>query len=775
MQSKVLWLLAVGLGALLLATTAQAAGTGRVTGTVVKSDGSPVADADVELVDLHWRVRVDDEGRFAFDSVPVGTHVLVVDSLRDGSVARKVVVAEGETLTLELGTELRVHSEAIVVSASPGAQRMLEVASAADVLAGEELRRLAQPTIGATLANQVGVHQTGFGIGASRPILRGLGGDRVRMLEGGVGTGDISETSPDHAVTAEALTAERIEILRGPATLLYGSNAIGGVVNVIDESIPSHLPHSPIAGTIDLGAGSVADERDASAVLRGGAGRWAWSLRGMRLETDDFSIPGFAETEEEHAEHGEEGDEEENPHGVLSNSDVTSTQVGAGLTWFLGERGESGFFGVSVSGFDSDYGVPGGHEHGEEEGHEEEGGEEHEPGEEEGDVRIAMERLRYDLEGAWTRPFGMFAAVKARLGVTDYEHDEIEPSGEIGTHFENDAWEGRLEFVQRQEGALTGALGLQAGSRDFSAMGEEAVVPPNNTDNLDLFLFEEVDLESSKLQFGARWANRDIRVDDPAMPDRDFSAVSGSIGWVWTPGESAIGISLARSVKFPAAEELYSNGPHAATRTFEIGDPTLGEETSLGFDLFYRLDVERLRAEVTFFVNDFDDFIYPAFTGEVEDGFDVVQFSHQDAEFRGAELDLTWELIHAEETHPHLDLRLMGDFVEAELADGSTVPRTPPLRLGAGLDYRTSRWFASAEVRWTDDQTDVAENETPTEGSTVVNAAVGYRLLGKSTIYDLLLRANNLTDEEVRLHTSYLKDVAPQPGRDFNLSLRISF
>ena len=756
-----------------LATPTFAAETGTIVGTVSLADGTPVTDADVEIVDLHRRRRVDSDGTFRFDKVPAGHHVIVVDSLRHGGAAREVVVEPGAEVTLTLGPELTVHRETIVVSASPNAQRRLEVGSAADVISADELVLRAQPTLGGTLSNQPGVNETGFGAGASRPIVRGLGGDRVRMLEGGVGTGDISEMSPDHAVTAETLTAERVEIIRGPATLLYGSNAIGGVVNVLDESIPSHQPHAKVTGTLDLQLGSANEESSAAAALRGRSGNWAWSTTGLVRDTSDYDIPGFARVEEEHHDEEEEhhDEEEENPFGTLPNSDTDTQQVGAGISYFFGEHQEAGFIGFSVSGFDSNYGVPeGAHAHEDEDEEEEEEEEGHE---EEGGIRIDMTRTRYDLKGAITQPFGAFEGLKVRIGVTDYEHDEIEGSGEIGTHFENDTWEGRIELLQKDRGRLSGAFGLQGGSRDFLAVGEEAFVPASTTDSLDAFVYEELAFDSHSIQFGARWGSRDVSVSDPSLPDRSFDGLSGSVGMVWSPNDHALGFSLARSVKFPSPEELYSFGAHAATLTFEVGNAMLSEETSNGFDVFYRHESERFRGEVTAFLTDFDDFIFPAFTGDEEDGFQVVEYRQQNAEFLGAELELSMELVETDRIH--LDLRLLGDFVEAELSDGSNVPRIPPMRLGAGLDIKSGPWSGMAEIRWADDQTSIADNEEPTAGYSIVNAALGYRFMTDRVVYDLLLRGRNLTDEEVRLHTSYLKNLAPLPGRDLSLSLRMSF
>jgi iron complex outermembrane receptor protein len=622
-----------------------------------------------------------------------------------------------------------------------------------------------EATLGETLANEAGVSSSFFGQGSSRPIIRGLAGDRVRMLEGGLGTGDASDVSVDHAVSTDPLQAERIEVLRGPSTLLYGSSAIGGAVNIIDERIPTTRASEPFSGTLDLRGGSVSNERVGSLSLNGGSEDWAWHANVMARDTDNYEIPGFARRGEEHHE-GDDHEEEENPFGLLPNSDLESRGGRFGVTRFFGK---SGFLGVAVSGFETEYGIPAGHAH--EEEHQEHGDEQH--GEEEGDenVRIDMDQQRVDLRGLINREFGIFRAVRVRVAANDYEHVELE-GGERGTLFFNDYAEGRVELVQEERNGLTGTIGIQYADRDLESIGAESFIPPSQSERWALFAVEELERGDLTWQLGARFETQDSRATGQGSTSHD--GLSGSLGLVYELTDTwSLAGSLSRSVKLPAPEELFANGPHLATLSFEIGDPQLTEEKGLGVDVSLRKTQGRVTGELTLFRQDFDDFVYQAFTGEEQDDLPVVVFRQANAEFLGAELTARVELIDLNGHHLHL--RLVADTVEAELDAGGNLPRIPPASFGGGLHYHSERWNAMAEVRVIDDQTDVAVNETPTDGYTFVNASVGHRFIFGGRIVDLLLRGRNLTDEEGRVHTSFLKDQIVLPGRDVSLSARFWF
>lgn len=750
------------------------ADTGTVAGRIsAETTGKNLSGTQVTLVDLRRRVETAADGSFRFERVPPGDHLLRAAGPA-GRALTRVTVEAGKLTTVDLAVDIAVMDE-MVVSAGPGARSQLETAQPTSVLSGEELVLRREGTLGETLDDQPGVSSTSFGPGASRPVIRGLGGERIRTLQGGIGSADASNSSPDHAVSVDPLSAERIEILRGPATLLYGSSAVGGVVNVLDARIPDYVPEQPVSGQAEIGGGTAADQRSGAVSLTGGAGTFAWHADYSRRDADDVEVPDEARDEDG-----------ESLGGILENSAVETDSGSVGVSWVT----ERGYFGVSASGFDTLYGVPGhahghGHEddeHGEDDHHDEgsmhaaveddEHDDHGEEGEEEEDIRIDLEQRRFDLRGEYLLGGGFVEGVKVRFGVADYEHVELE-GDEVGTRFLNDSWEGRLELVQRRRGDWDGSLGLQASSSDFSAIGEEAFVPPSVTDSLAVFAFQELEKGPLTWQFGLRWEAQDV---DPegALPRRSFDGVSGSLGLVWElAGDSSLTASLSRTERLPTATELFADGPHAATRAFEIGDPDLDPETSLGFDLSLKTGSERVSGAVNLFVNRFDGFIYEAFTGLQEDGLEVVRFVQEDAEFLGAEVDLLWRL--AEVGGGHFDLRTRADYVRAELDDGSALPRITPLRLGLGLSYHRGPWHGLVEVRRVQEQDRVGEEETPTDGYTLLNAALTYRLFVGEVVTDVVLRGSNLTDELARNHVSFLKEEAPLPGRDLSLILRLAF
>jgi iron complex outermembrane receptor protein len=769
MRTRVGLFLLVGLGltAGLAVPAARAQSSGTLLGSVTGAGGETVAHAVVQIVDLRRRVHTDPQGGFRFEDVPAGQYLVQATSARYGSGIVRVSVGEGET-RLDIRLDVSVHQEAVVVTAQSDARALSDVAQPVSVLSGDELLLRTAPTLGETLASQPGVSSTYFGPGASRPVIRGLGGDRIRVLEDGVGVGDASNTSPDHAVSTEPFGATTIEVVRGPATLLYGSSAVGGVVNVIDDRIPDAAPEHVLAGTLDLLAASVSDEWSGGASVKAGAGPLVLHGGFVRRETEDLQIPGFAESEQLRAaeEGGGEGEEHEEAFGILPNSAIDSTSGSLGASYV----GSKGFFGASWTAFDTLYGIPGGHAHeagageGGEEGHAEEGG-----------VRVDLRQRRFDVRGARAEPFGAFRGAKLRFGITDYEHQELE-GDEVGTLFLNDAWEGRLEMLHKPLGAATGSFGVQLASRDFEAIGEEAFVPPTETRAFAGFVFEELGTGAWRGQLGARYEHQSVKALGDVDLERTFDAFSGSLGVLYRGGSGfGGGLTLALSQKVPNAEELYSNGPHIATGVFEIGDPDLAKEKSLGLDLSLSKRAGPVTGQLSGFVNRFDDYIYESFTGEEEDGLPVARYIQGDASFWGFEAAAAIELLHAEPRH--LDLELSADYVRASLRGGdeSPLPRIPPFRYGAALHYADNRLDGRVEVRGVAAQERVSEFELPTDGYTFLNASLGYRFFLGHTVLQLRLQGNNLTDEEGRNHVSFLKDVAPLPGRDFRAAVRLLF
>ena len=731
---------------------AAAQATGTIEGRVLARDGEPAPGVEVHIHALGRTVMSRDSGQFRFPDVPARRYALEAWSPDGSRGVASVTVRAGATAFAEISISPLYHLDEVVVSAGPGATQRSDLYQATGVLTGRDLAAAVTGTLGETLDGEPGVTSTAFGAGASRPVIRGLGGDRVRILEGGVDVGDASNTSPDHAVSLEPGLAERIEVIRGPATLLYGSSAIGGIVNVLDKRIPTERSSGRFSGHVSGTAASAAGEFVGQGELLVGTGPLVWSVSGLRRDTDDYDIPGFAERE---PEAGAEAT------GTLANSALRTTRGSAGVSLL----GGSGYLGVALSGYDSRYGVPG-------HAHEEEA--EEPVFEEEGEVSIDLRQRRVDVEGEHRFASGFLTNLRGRLGITDYRHFELEGT-EIGTDFRNDQWEGRLEVGNRWSESVGGAFGLQVGRRDFSVVGEEAFTLPNETFGVAVFAFQDVALgDEVGLQVGGRFEHRDTRLEDGSL-DMSYDDVSFSLGANWRASELlGFAVSGARSVKAPTPEELFSNGPHAATRSFEVGDPGLEPEVGWSLDGTLRLDADAFSAEATGFVNDFRGFIFLEDQGAESDGLPVFAYVGADARFVGFESVARVELFHR--GRHHVGLHGLADYVHAEFTDtGESLPRIPPFRIGGGASYDTGPLRTSFDVRYSAEQNRVSELETPTDAFVTVDAEASYRLVRGGAAHDLILRARNLTNEEVRLHTSFLKDQAPLPGRDIRLIYRLSF
>jgi iron complex outermembrane receptor protein len=680
-----------------------------------------------------------------------------------------VAAASAQTVPLAAtgAEDGHLHLDDLIVTASPLARAADEISAPTSVLAADALARRQQGTLGETLAGLPGVDSTYFGPGASRPVIRGLGGDRIRVLTGGVGTLDASVVSPDHAVSLDPLLIERVEVVRGPATLLYGGGAIGGVVNVIDGRIPETLPAGPLTGGFEVRGDMAADERAAAGVLMGAVGKWAWRLDGFRRKTDDLDIPDFAETAALLAEHDEE---EEGPpaRGTLPNTATETSGAGFGLSYINGK----GHLGFSYSGFDSLYGVPG---HGHHEEEPENGEEEEEESHGEEGVRLDLRQRRWDVHGEWLAPVGLLRAAKFQLGVADYAHTELE-GDEIGTRFANQAHEGRLELLHEKLGDVEGALGWQFARSDFSAEGAEAFMPPSATRQQAVFVYEEIVRGDWTTQFGARVEQQKITpATASGLPARRHTGETFTAGLIWRVSEGgSFAFSASANERAPNAQELYADGPHAGTGAYEVGDPALGMEQSRGLDLSYRHRRGKITGEVSVFLNRFDGYIYEAATGAEEDGLPVFAFVQRDAELYGGEAEVVFHLHEAKESLA--DFRVFADNVRAtNTSDGRPLPRTTPVRFGAGFDWQHGRWSASAEWRRVQQQDRLAPSETATAGYDLVGLAAAWRFAAGRAHGELFVRGSNLLDETARVHASFLKDVAPLPSRNFTAGVRFSF
>jgi iron complex outermembrane receptor protein len=697
-----------------------------IGGKVTSTDGQPVSGAHLRIVELSRHTDAGPNGAYRFDAVPRGSYLIEARSDRFGVTIVRVDPPASGSPVVDIVLSVATHEEAIVVNSGLDATALVETAKPITVLAGLDLASRMKSTLGETLAEQPGVSSTSFGPGASRPVIRGMGGDRVRILQGGVGTADASNTSPDHAVSFDPLSAEQIEVVRGPATLLYGSTAIGGVVNVIDGRIPEARAERAVGGVFDLALGSVSDEKQGGASLQGGKKGFAWHADALHRTTGDVRVPL---------------DEGNVPNSATEN---TSGSLGASIV------GDRGFFGTNAAVFNTNYGIPS-----------------------EDGVTIDMKQRRLDLKGAIREPFGAFRGLRVRVGVADYEHSELEGQ-DVGTRFESQGYEGRAEFLHKDLGALKGAFGFQAQGRNLTVTGEEAFLPPSQTRSLAAFVLEEIGSGRTRLALGGRVERQAVDLD--RGDSRSMTGVSGSAGVTVRANDGlAFGLTLSYSERLPGAEELFSDGPHAATNAYEIGDPDLAKEKSLGFDASIKKSGGPLTGEVSFFRNAFTGYIFESFTEEEIDELQVVRYEQRDATFSGFEARAEARLVEGAEQH--LSLEGSVDYVRAEVQPTSDpLPRIAPARMSAAIHYRDPRFDARAEVRRTGAQDRVSEFETPTEAYTFINAAVSYRIFGGSrTVTDLLLRGTNLTDSLGRNHVSYLKDLVPLPGRDVRAAVRFRF
>ena len=672
----------------------------------------------------------------------------------------------------------------IVVTAS--GLKQLDLLAGTSVLDIADVQRdAASGQIGDLLAKLPGVSATSFAPGSSRPVLRGQQGERVRVLVDGVGTADVSNTSVDHATTIEPITIERIEVLRGPAVLLYGSQAIGGAVNVIDKRIPVRMPDHDLHVDGFAGIDSASNLRTAAGSVDVGIGsNLVAHVDGSWRKTGDIDIGGFqvapalrADLLADAAEEEAEGELEEaaelreaaNQRGTVPNTAMESWTVNAGLGLILGDS----TFGASIGWYDTSYGVPtrpgAGHHHGEEE---ETAIVAAAAGEEEENVSIGLKQFRADFKGDIALGDGAFERLKLRAGYSDYTHTEFEGT-EVGTVFDSTSLEGRLELVQNTGGTLRGSSGVQYTHRDFFAVGAEAYIPPNLTDQVALFTLQEWGTGPFQIEAAARGEFTKVKAQTLGI-ERDFDTFSGALGLVYegVPGVR-FGINGSRVARAPSAEELFADGPHIATQAFEIGDPTLSTERAWGLEAYARGAIGKGTFSLTAYRQWFSDYIFLEETGAEEDDLPVFQYLQSDADFWGVEAELSYPVIDTGSFRLVTDLG--ASYTEAELDDGTAIPRIPPLSLIGALEAQTGPIDLRGEVQWFDSQNRVTAFETPTDSFTLVNAVASWRPLRDNRNVTVQLAADNLFDVVGRRHASFTKDFVPLMGRNVRASVRLSF
>jgi iron complex outermembrane receptor protein len=622
--------------------------------------------------------------------------------------------------------------DAVIVTANPLLNTAEDLIQPAEVLSGSQLDAAKAATLGETIGKLPGVQSSFFGAGVGRPILRGLDGPRVAVLSGGLATQDVSTVSQDHNVAIEPFLADQIEVLKGPATLLYGSGAIGGLVNVVDGRIAERALDETVSGRAEVRYDSVSKGETAMARVDASGADGALMLHadGVYRDQDDYDTP----------------------LGTQRNSfiETKTGALGASLV------GDLGFFGVSASRYEDTYGNPG------EPGNADEG---------EPPVFIDMQQSRFEAKAGINQPFGIFSGLRASLAHTDYEHIEFE-GDEVGTQFINTGTEGRLELTHKPFGGWVGAIGVQGLDREFEAIGEEAFVPQTQTKGTGLFITEQGKWNQFQVDLGARIDR--VESSPVGADSRTFKPLSLSAGAMWRFNDAwRVTFNLDRAERAPAEEELFANGPHVATASFEIGDANLAKERANQAEIGVHYHGDRFEAKASAYETRFDGFIYLAETGLVEDDLPVRQWTQADARFRGFEGEFITHLV--DNDTGKLDLRLFGDRVRAELDDGGNLPRIAPSRLGVDLGWDSETLRASLGAIRYAKQDDVAAGETPTDGYTLVNAHLAYHFDHGALGWELFLDGTNLTDEEARVHTSFLKDSVILPGRGFAVGVRTFF
>lgn len=790
--------LALGLSlsapALLLASPSALAQT--LSGTVTNAAGKPLANATVEIEALKRVTSTNELGEFTFSDVKEGDYTLHIFASGFAHLHEHAQVqsdnAEGANFVLA-----RSAIEVIDVHATPMHLSVMESATPVSVLSGETLRRQQAATLGDTLEKLPGVQSNFHGNVASTPIIRGLSGPRVLITQNGLDVSDVSRVGPDHAVASEASTAKQIEVLRGPATLFFGSGAIGGVVNVVDQRVPTS---TETRGEFVLETQTVNDQKLGTFNVTTGVDNIAFYADGFYRDSNDYETPVAPDIDDLDGAH------------VVENSNEESNGFTLGTSYLF----DQGYVGVAVERFEREYGVPG-HSHG-------------------GDTSVFadLEQTKYQLLGEYNFTNDFLQSVHFRAGYTDYEHAEVE-GGLVGTTFSNETEELRVDLLHKPMAGWRGGISLHYKGSDVFAQGEEAFTPPSEMEMFAVALMEERHFGDFLVQLGARAESVTLDASSVLLPeldahehddehdhdehahdehegsefvrqfavDQEFTPISLSAGVVYTINESYnVGVSLSRSERAPSASELLSFGPHIGTRTYEIGalfdlseegefvlsQTAIDLETANNIDLTFRKTQGDVGFVFNAFYNQVDNYYFQEETGlfaesghdhdhgeeghgeeghdEHSDELPVYLFGSADAILHGFELQVAWQ------TTDNLKLDFFADYVKARLKDGGALPRTSPMRVGSHVAYTLDNIRADLDITYFAKQDDISTFETETDGYTLVDASITYDIPLGDIDLSVYLSGENLTDEEARVHTSFLKDIAPRPGRNFAFGVR---
>jgi iron complex outermembrane recepter protein len=627
--------------------------------------------------------------------------------------------------------------ETIVVTASSLGDPSDAISQGVAVInRGEALQASISGGIGETLAGIPGVRSTFYGVNASRPIVRGLGEDRIRLVLNGLQGIDASTISPDHAPAIDGLDAEGIEVLKGPAALRYGGNAVGGVVNVVDGRLPTKLPEKPFSGEIFLAGSTAEDAGTAAFKLVGTRGNGVLRVDGFRRDGQDYKIPGFSQTAALRAVTGDDTE------GTAFNT--------RGEIWALGGSvariTDRTSLALATRQTKSNYGIPG------------------------EEAFIELSQTRYDFQAS-IKDLGFLDTLTFSITTGDYSHSEIEFDGAIGTVFTNEGYESRLEARHRSIGDLDGVFGLQFAANDFAAEGDEAFILPVTIETVGAFWVERFNQENWGAEVGARYEQRDY---SGLAGARTFDLGSFSASAFVKPIDGLrLSLNAGYTERAPTEVELFADGPHAATQAFEIGDADLKTETAISLEGVARWQIGGATVDLNVWRSSFDGFIAFNPTNQIEDDLPVFLVSQKDATLSGAELHVTWPLGQVAGWSVVGDGGM--DTVRGSYDGGGAIARMPPAMVTLGLEAKSPQMRVRAEVQSIAEQTRSAAFETQTAGSTALNALWSWRPVQSNDRIELTFEGRNLTNEDIREHTSFLKDYLPKPGRSLRVSLKGSF
>jgi iron complex outermembrane receptor protein len=710
--------------------------TGTISGRVTLENGDPVHGATVIVVGARRQATTGDEGKFEIANVPAGTYEVLAQRAQLSTSRQTATVAAGQNVSLEFKLSVGIHEEITVTGSATGVATTYEAFNAVTSLDSTAIAKKLGATIADALQDEPGMAKRTFGPGTSRPIIRGFDGDRVLVMQDGVRTGDLSSQSGDHGVSIDPAGLSRLEVVKGPATLLYGSNAIGGVVNAISpQDAFRTAPFSGTLGGVSFDAGSANEQAGFAGNVQHGRGAWLLHGNFTGRRTGDYDAP----------------------HETIPNS-ATRLFTGEGGTAWNGARA---YFGVSAGVERNRYGIPfAGLLEGEEDA--------------QIDLEVKRQNVRFDT-GVKNLSGGFADAFRLTASYLDYQHDEIEIADAVeslGTRFKNRIFTLRGEVEQRPGGRWSGRLGVEFLNRDYEAIGEEALAPATTQNAFSAFVYEEVGVGRHRVQFGGRVerTNYDASFEDGSVA-RHFTGASGSVGLhTDIKGKGAFVVNLTGSSRAPALEELFNFGPHPGNLAFEIGNPDLELERSLGVDVSLRGRASRAHGEVNFFLYRISNFVFLDITDEIEDGLRVANYLQGDSRFTGMDA--------AGHVHlgPHAELHTSVGYVQAKLTEADEfLPRIPPFHGRVELEAKAGAFSISPEVVFTSKQTNVFRDETTTDGWTTFNLGAAWQRSGSHGAHLIAVQAYNLSNKTYRLHTSFLKDLAPEIGRGIRCTYTVRF